>query len=156
MCQRGTLTHARPSFYHSPPLHEQRSDRFHFCWCFIVGECRPPVFDDDPFYFDFSDEFLAEFGFGNFLPAEGLLFSFRSYNHEFDDASFTFSVESYVGVGNHHRPCRKKRRPNCQYRKKSSVKKSCWYREFLRPGMTRDLTHELSASDRFGEFRSYF
>jgi hypothetical protein len=115
-----------------------------------------PRLDNDPFYFDFSDQFLAEFGFGNFLPAEGLLFSFRSYNHEFDDASFTFSVESYVGVGNHHRPCRKKRRPNCQYRKKSSVKKSCWYREFLRPGMTRDLTHELSASDRFGEFRSYF
>ncbi len=109
----------------------------------------PPRLDDDPFYFDFSDVFLAEFGFGNFLPTEGLLFSFGSYNDEFDDASFTFSVESYVGD---NRPCRKKRRPNRQYHKKSSVKKSCWYREFLRPGMTRDLTHELSASDRFGEF----
>jgi hypothetical protein len=51
-------------------------------------------------------------------------------------------------------PAKKKRRPNRQYRKKSSVKKSCWYREFLRPGMTHDLTHELSASDRFGEFQS--
>ena len=108
-----------------------------------------PRLDDDPFYFDFSDEFLAEFGFGNYLPAEGSLFSFRSYNHEFDDASFTFSVESYVGDNS---PRRKKRRPNCQYRKKSSVKKSCWYCEFLRPGMTRNLTHDFSASDRFGEF----
>jgi hypothetical protein len=27
-----------------------------------------------------------------------------------------------------------------------------WYRNFLRPGMTRDLTHELSTSDRYGEF----
>jgi hypothetical protein len=115
-----------------------------------------PRLDDDPFSFDFSDQFLAEFGFGNFLPAEGLLFSFGSYNHEFDDDSFTFSLESYVGVGNHRRPRRKKRRPNHQYREKSSVNKSCWFREFLRPGMTRDLTHELSASDRFGEFRSYF
>ena len=33
---------------------------------------------------------------------------------------------------------------------------SSWYRNFLRPGMTRDLTHELSTSDRFGEFRSLF
>ena len=112
-----------------------------------------PRLDDDPFYFDFSDEFLAEFGFGNFLPTEGLLFSFGSYNDEFDDASFTFSVESYVGD---NRPRHKKRRPNRQYHKKSSVKKSCWYREFLRPGMTRDLTHELSASDRFGEFCNWF
>ena len=103
--------------------------------------------------FRLSDQFLAEFGFGNFLPAESSLFSFGSYNHKFGDAPFTFSVESYVGV-NHHR--RKKRRPNRQYRKKSGVKKSCWYREFLRRGMTRDLTHELSASDRFGKFRSYF
>ena len=63
-----------------------------------------PSLDDDPFSFDFSDQFLAEFGFGNFLPAEGLLFSFGSYNHEFDDDSFTFSLESYVGVGNHRRP----------------------------------------------------
>jgi hypothetical protein len=78
-----------------------------------------PRLDDDPFYFDFLDEFLDEFGFGNFLPAEGSLFSFGSYNKEFNDASFTFSVESYVG-DNH--PRRKKRRPNRQYCKKSNVK----------------------------------
>ncbi len=97
----------------------------------------PFDFSPDSFYFDFSDQFLATFGFGNFLPADSSLFSFGSYDHEFDDASFTLSVESYLGVGNHHCHHRKKRRPNCQYRKKSSVKKSCWYREFLRPGMTR-------------------
>jgi hypothetical protein len=61
-----------------------------------------------------------------------------------------------MGVGNHRRRCRKKHRPNRQYRKKSCVKKSCWYRELLRPGMTRDLTHELSASDRFGKFCNWF
>ena len=58
---------------------------------------------------------------------EAPLFSFGSYSHEFDNASFTFSVESYVGDTRHRR---KKRRPNRQYRKKSSVKNSCWYREF--------------------------
>ena len=97
--------------------------------------------DGDPFRFDFTDEFLAEFGFstaGSVATTTGghgdddgdvevPLFSFGSYSHEFDGASFTFSVESYVGDT---RPRRKKRRPNRQYRKKSSVKKSCWYREF--------------------------
>jgi hypothetical protein len=124
-----------------------------------------PCLDDDPysfdfsadsFYFDFSDQFQTAFGFGDFLPADGSLFSFGSYDHEFDNVSYTFSVESYMGVGNHRRRHRKKRRPNHQYRKKSSVKKSCWYLEFLRPGMTRDLTHELLASDKFGEFCNWF
>ncbi len=126
-----------------------------------ISSCR---LDDDPFsfdfsadsfYFDFLAKFLAAFGFGDFLPADGSLFSFGSYDNEFDNSSFTFSVESYVGVGNHRRRHRKERSPNRQYRKKSSVQKSCWYCEFLRPGMTRDLTHELSTSDMFGEFRNW-
>ncbi len=37
-----------------------------------------------------------------------------------------------------------------------SVKTSCWYLNFLEPGTVRDLTHELSLSDRFGEFRHWF
>ncbi len=36
------------------------------------------------------------------------------------------------------------------------MKNSSWYRNFTAPGETRDLTHELSSSDRFGEFRHYF
>jgi hypothetical protein len=36
------------------------------------------------------------------------------------------------------------------------VKNSSWYRNFTALGVTRDLTHELSSSDRFGEFRHYF
>jgi hypothetical protein len=30
-------------------------------------------------------------------------------------------------------------------------KKSCWYRYFTRPGLQREITHELSNSDRYGE-----
>jgi hypothetical protein len=122
-----------------------------------------PRLDEDPLCFDFTDEFLAEFGFctasgvaattgvpvDNDGDVEAPFFIFGSYSHEFDNASFTFSVESYMGDTRHRR---KKRRPNRQYRKKSSVKNSCWYREFLRPGITRDMTNELSTSDRFGEF----
>jgi hypothetical protein len=40
--------------------------------------------------------------------------------------------------------------------RKESVLTSPWFINFLRPGFTRDLTHELSSSDRFGEFRSLF
>ncbi len=36
------------------------------------------------------------------------------------------------------------------------MKNSSWYRNFTAPGETRDLTHELSSSDRFGEFCHYF
>ena len=92
-----------------------------------------PRLDDDFFSFDFLAELLAAFDFGNFEPADGSLFNFRSYKHEYDDASFSFSVESYVGVGNCRHCCRKKRHPNHQFHRKS-VKKSCWYREFLDQG----------------------
>ena len=120
--------------------------------------------DDDPFSFDFSAnslsfdflaDFLAMFDSGNFVPAGGVLFSFGSYEHEVEDASFSFSVESYMGVENHCRRRHKKRRPNCQFPKKS-VKESWWYCAFLRPWMTRNLMHELSISDRFGEFCIWF
>ena len=37
-----------------------------------------------------------------------------------------------------------------------SVKSSCWYCEFLRPGPVRDLTYELSSSNCFSEFLDLF
>jgi hypothetical protein len=37
-----------------------------------------------------------------------------------------------------------------------SVLDSAWFRYFTRPGMTRELKHELSASNRFSQFRHYF
>ena len=114
-----------------------------------------PRLDDDSFSVDFSLELLSAFEFSGFELPGGSLFSFGSYENEYDDASFSFSVESYVGVRNQNQRRRKTRRPNRQFRKKS-VKESCWYREFLRPGITRELTHELSTSDRFGEFCNWF
>jgi hypothetical protein len=72
----------------------------------------------------------------------------------YDDESCSMLVESYVHLGR-HRHCRRKRRTNRAYCKQS-VLLSPWYVNFLRPGFTRDLTHELSSSDCFGEFRSLF
>ncbi len=40
--------------------------------------------------------------------------------------------------------------------RKESVLLLPWYVNFLCPGVTRELTHELSSSDRFGEFPSLF
>jgi hypothetical protein len=76
-----------------------------------------PRLDDDSFSVDFSSELLAAFEFGGFELTGGSLFSFGSYENEYDDASFLFSVESYVGVRNRTCRSRKKRRPNRQFRK---------------------------------------
>ena len=77
------------------------------CW-----RMSPPRLDEDPFCFDFTDEFLAEFGFctaGGFATTTGVpgdddgdveapFFSFGSYSHEFDDASFTSLLRVTWGI----------------------------------------------------------
>ena len=109
--------------------------------------------------FDFLSDFLPNVDFGegfrfdepfNFDDFGGGLLSYGAY----DNGSCSFSVESSVRLRLHRR--RRKRRSKNRLYRKESVLSSCWYRNFLRPGLTRDLTHELSTSDRFGEFRSLF
>ena len=73
----------------------------------------------------------------------------HSWALEYDNVSCEFSVERRLLRR------RKKRRMNRVFRFEN-IKKSCWYRYFTRPGMTREITHELSSSDRFGEFRHWF
>jgi hypothetical protein len=82
-----------------------------------------PPLDDDSFSVDFLSELQAAFDFGGFELPGGFLFSFGSYENEYEDASFSFSVKSYVGVHNQNRRSHKKHRPNRQFCKKS-VKKS--------------------------------
>ena len=98
---------------------------------------------DEPFNFGDSGDDLS-------VNTTGGSLSYGAY----DDDSCSFSLESSVQL-RFRRRCHKQRRPNHLYRKES-VKLSSWYRNFLRPGMMRDLTHELSTSDRYGEFRSLF
>ena len=116
----------------------------------FIAEFLPPAIEfgegfrfDEPFNFGVSGDGIS-------MNATGGSLSYGAYN----DDSCSFSVESSVRL---RRRCRrrKQRRPNRLYRKES-VKLSSWYRNFLRPGMTRDLTHEVSSSDRYGEFRSLF
>ena len=71
-----------------------------------------PRLDEDPLCFDFTDEFLAEFGFctasgvaattgvpvDNDGDVEAPFFSFGSYSHEFDDASFTSLLRVTWGI----------------------------------------------------------
>ena len=109
---------------------------------------------------DFGGDFGASFGFdadfggvlGNFAFAD---FFGGSVTSDFEVDSCGSSSDDTSGHRHRQRRWRRRRRPNQLFRVES-VKKSSWYRNFTAPGETRDLTHELSSSDRFGEFRHYF
>jgi hypothetical protein len=91
--------------------------------------------------FDFGAGFEA--GFSDFKGFVTVLF---------DDV---LSIDDLTGDGS--RPCRRRHvwHPN-RVMRIENMTKSAWYRFFLRPGMTRELSHELSVSDQFGHFRHYF
>jgi len=134
----------QPGKMSSPPSEDPLASFDH------LAEFLPPAIDfGEGFWFDEPFNF-GDSGDGLSVNATGGSLSYGAY----DDASCSFSVESSVQLRHRHRHC-KQRRPNRLYRKES-VKLSSWYRNFLRPGMTHDLTHELSTSDRYGEFRSLF
>ena len=117
----------------SPPSEDPLAASFDF-----LSEFLPAVDFGEAFRFDAPFDF-DDFGEGN-----------RSYG-SYDNNSCSFSVESSVRLCRRRRRRRKRRSPNRLYRKES-VLSSSWYKNFLWPGLTRDLTHELSTSDRFGEF----
>jgi hypothetical protein len=99
------------------------------------------------------------FGFGgdfNFLSSQESGFggaSFGSDPFDYDGVSFECSIKDNVSFRRHrrHRICQSNRHFQIV-----SVKKSCWYVQFLKPGITREMTHELSSSDRYGNFCHYF
>ncbi len=107
---------------------------------------------------DFGGDFGASFGFdadfgaifGNFADFFG-----GSVTSDFEVDSCGSSSDDRSGLCHRQRRRRCRRRPNRLFRV-VSVKNSSWYRNFTVPGVTRDLTHELSSSDRFGEFHHYF
>ncbi len=114
---------------------------------------------------DFGADFGASFGFDAIGNAFGN-FAFPDFfedlvTSDFEDGSSASSFALFTSDdtrGHRRRQRRRRCRPrqlNRLFRVKS-VKKSCWYKEFTAPGKTRDLTHLLSSSDRYGEFRHYF
>ena len=130
----------------------------------------PPQADAIDFNFgadfgDFGGDFGASFGFdasfggafGNFAFTD---FFGDSVTSDFDDefsSCSSFASDDTSGRRRRQRTIRRRshRRPNRLFRVES-VKKSCWYRNFTALVDTRDLTHLLSSSDQFGEFRHYF
>ena len=130
--QSPTLSLRQPGKMSSPPSEHPLAASFDF-----LSEFLPAVDFGEAFRFDAPFDF-DDFGEGN-----------RSYG-SYDNNSCSFSVESSVRLCCRRR-CRKWRSPNRLYRRES-ILLSNWYTNFLRPGLTRDLTHELSTSDRFGEF----
>ena len=117
-------------------------------------------FDFGADFSDFGGDFDASFGFdagfgavfGNVDFAD---FFEGSVTSDFEVGSCGSSSDDRSGDCRRQRRRRRRRRPNQLFRVES-VKNSSWYRNFTEPGVTRDLTHALSSSDRFGEFRHYF
>jgi hypothetical protein len=101
-------------------------------------------FQDDTDFGKFFD-FGVDFTFGDAFDFK----SISSWAFEYGNVSCEFSVKRRL------RRCQKKRRTNRVFRFEN-VKKSCWYRYFTRPGPTREITHELSSSNGFGEFCHWF
>jgi hypothetical protein len=124
---------------------------------FFAVMSLPPHREDPHYLFNFLDGLQDNVDFGNafgFLdPDFGAYFTFRdafdfdsisSGSFKYDNVSCEFSVE--------RRQCRgqKKHRKNCIFQLKN-VKKSCWYQYFMRSGLTQEIMHKLSNSNRFGE-----
>jgi len=118
-------------------LHEQEDHPNSFD--FFAG------FEDDAEFVhvvEFLDAgFDADFTYGDSFDFD----SISSGSFEYDNVSCEYSVE------HRRRRSRKKRRTNRVFCREN-IKKSCWYRYFTRPGLTREITHELSSSDSYGEF----
>jgi len=133
---------------------------------FEVMSSTPPhagviVFNFGAGFGDFDGDFGASFGFdadfggvfGNFAFAD--FFWGDSVASDFEVDSCGSSSDDSCGHRRRQRRWWRCCRPNRLFRVES-VKKSSWYRNSTAPGETRDLTHELSSSDRFGEFCHYF
>jgi hypothetical protein len=121
----------------------------------------PFVYGDDQNFsatFGFGADFglgFDDFGFGaDFGLGFDNFYGSSDDSHPPGDTLSNSDIDS-SGGGRKHWRRRRQRCPNRLFRIES-VKNSCWYRNFTRPGVTRELTHELSSSDRFGEFRQFF
>jgi hypothetical protein len=118
----------------------------------LRGDAFPPNDFSSEFQFDCAFGFDGEFDFGfggdfNFLSAQESGFGGASFGADpldYDGVSIDCSIEDYVSF--RCRCCRCIRRTNRHFRIES-VKKSCWYVQFLKPGIMCQMTHELSSSD---------
>jgi hypothetical protein len=126
---------------------------------YIIVMKSPPPLDEFNFLSDFLQEadFGAAFDFSDDCGVDfGVAFSFDS---TFGDSSISSGSFQYDNVEQNLQLCRRRHCRQCQPNQCfqiKSMKKSCWYQKFTKPGMTRDLTHELSSSDHFGKFSSWF
>ncbi len=111
------------------------------------------LFGVDDFETEFlkSIDFAAEFDFG-FKFSGAYKADYFAGDVDYDGMSvscFCDNESALAGVPS----SRKTHNPNRQYRI-CSVKKSCWYFNYLKLRETRELHYELYSSDQFGEFQN--
>ncbi len=99
--------------------------------------------------FDFIwTDFGADFTFEGAFDFD----SIDSGAFDYNNISCEFSVEHVLWL----RQCNRRKHRNICIFCKENVKKSCWYRYFIRPGLTRKIMHNLSSSIVLGNFVSGF
>jgi hypothetical protein len=110
--------------------------------------CGYNVEDKFTHYFDFA----AEFDFGlEFSGASDTAYFAGDVDYNGVSVTCICDDVSTPDVASGRKNCS----PNCQYRI-HSVRKSCWYQNFFKPGETRELQMEMSSSDHDGKFRCAF
>ena len=132
--------------------------------CILAMFPPPPLVASDPSD-EFEREILREFAFVDFDFSRLFDFSriFEGGGGDLSVGSFDsgavsvdFSDVNSSSARRERRRRRRKRRSSNRMYRIESVKTSCWYREFLKPGPVRELTYELSGPDRHSEFRDFF
>ena len=117
----------------------------------------PLPYPQDPFApYDFAKEYQdlmildEDLNFGDYAE-----FAFESESKDTGGSEGTSiaSVDTVARPPRRRYPCVRRPKRHLIFR---SVKTSCWYLNYLKPGAAGNLTYELSASDRFGEFHHWF
>ncbi len=99
----------------------------------------------DFLYVDFGADFTFEDAFD--------FASIGSRSFEYDNESCKFSDECMLQL--QQCICQKKHVTNHTYHFEN-IEKLCWYQYFTRRGRTQELMHEISSSNRFGDFFHWF
>ena len=108
----------------------------------------------------FGDDLCSNYDFLADISTDIDFFSGSFYGVSFENICTSITIDGAM-----RNPCiisggqrarrRRTRRANRTYIFES-VKESCWYNKFTRPGNVRNQTLQLSGSDRYGDFRNWF
>jgi hypothetical protein len=115
----------------------------------------PVPYPQDPFApYDFANEYQDLMNFDEDLDfVHGAEFTFESEDTGGSEGTSIASIDTEARPPRLRYPHARRPKHHLIF---CSVKTSCWYVNYLKPGAVWDLTYDLSTSDRFGELRHWF